>query len=176
MFQIIGVAIVGLIAAVLGLASRKPNELRVRRAARIDAPPERVFENLVDLHRWEAWSPWEKLDPTMKKTHSGPASGKGAVCEWEGNRKVGQGRMEIVEAVPPTKLGIAMHFLKPFESRSTSEFTLARSGDATDLTWSMVGPSPFVTKVMCVFVDMDKMIGRDFEKGLASLKAVSESR
>jgi hypothetical protein len=176
MLQIIGVAIVGLIAAVLGLASRKPDELRVRRSARINAPADRIFAHIIDFHKWDAWSPWEKLDPAMTKTHSGPPSGKGAVYEWIGNSKVGQGRMEITDATPPSRVAIALHFIKPFEARNTTEFTLAPAGDATDVTWSMIGQSPFITKVMGVFMDMDKMVGKDFETGLSNLKGIAESR
>ena len=177
MLQFIGIAIFGLIAAVLSLASRKPKELRVRRSTRINAPADRIFANIIDFHRWEAWSPWEKLDPAMKKTHSGPPSGKGAVYEWVGNSKVGQGRMEITDATAPSRVAIALHFIKPFEARNTTEFALVPAGsNATDVTWSMVGPSPFITKVMGVFMDMDKMICKDFEKGLSSLKDVAESR
>ncbi len=176
MLPLIGVAVIGAAAAVVGLAARKPNEFRLSRSTRIKAPADRIFANLVDFHRWESWSPWEKLDPALKRTHSGPASGKGAVYEWEGNGKVGKGRMEIVEVVEPHRVVIAMHFVKPMESRSTVEFSLVPSGEATEVTWSMTGQSPFIQKVMGVLMDMDAMIGKNFEQGLASLKTISETR
>ena len=176
MLPLIGIAVLGAAAAVVGIAARKPNEFRLSRSTRIKAPADRIFANLVDFHRWEAWSPWEKLDPALKRTHSGATSGKGAVYEWEGNAKVGKGRMEIVEAVSPNRMVIAMHFLKPMESRATTEFSLVPSGDATEVTWSMSGQSPFIQKVMGVLMDMDAMLGKSFEQGLASLKTISETR
>ena len=176
MIPLIGVAVLGAAAAVVGIAARKPNEFRLSRSTRIKAPADRIFANLVDFHRWEAWSPWEKLDPALKRMHSGATSGKGAVYEWEGNAKVGKGRMEIVQVDAPHRMVIAMHFLKPMESRSTTEFSLVPSGDGTEVTWSMAGQSPFIQKVMGVFMDMDAMIGKSFEQGLATLKTISETR
>ena len=174
MFPIIGIAVVGLIAAVLGFAATRPGEFRLRRTHRINAAPGKIFPHINDFRRWEVWSPWEKLDPELKRTHSGAASGKGAVYEWEGNSKAGKGRMEIVESSAPGKLIIKIDFLKPFEAHNTVEFMLEPKANATDVTWSMFGPNPYMMKVMGVFVDMDKMIGKDFEKGLASLKTVAE--
>lgn len=174
MFPIIGIAVVGLVAAVLGFAATRPGEFRLRRTHRINASPDRIFPHIVDFRRWEAWSPWEKLDPALKRTHSGAASGKGAVYDWEGNSKAGKGRMEIVESSAPGKLTIKIDFIKPFEAHNTVEFMLEPKANATDVTWSMFGPSAYVQKLMGVFVDMDKMIGKDFEKGLASLKTVAE--
>jgi hypothetical protein len=174
MFPIIGIAVVGLIAAVLGYAATRPGEFRLRRTHRINAAPGKIFPHINDFRRWEVWSPWEKLDPALKRTHSGAASGKGAVYEWEGNSKAGKGRMEIVESSAPSKIVIKIDFIKPFEAHNTVEFILESKGNATDVTWSMFGPSPYVIKVMGIFVDQDKMIGKDFEKGLASLKTVAE--
>jgi uncharacterized protein YndB with AHSA1/START domain len=164
-----------LIAGLLGFAATRPNEFRLQRRTRINATPEKVFANLVDFHQWSGWSPWEKLDPGMQRKHSGAPSGKGAVYEWEGNRKVGKGRMEITDASAPNRLVVDLHFLKPYEARNTTEFVLQRDGAATDVTWSMYGPAPFVNKVMGVFMNMDKLIGTDFEKGLTSLKSMSEA-
>jgi len=174
MFPIIGIALAGLVAAVLGFAATKPSEFRLRRIHRINTPPAKIFPLINDFRRWEAWSPWEKLDPALKRTHSGAPSGKGAVYEWEGNSKAGKGRMEIVESSPPGKIVIKIDFIKPFEAHNTVDFMLEPKGTATDVTWSMFGPNPYMMKVMGVFVDMDQMVGKDFEKGLASLKTVAE--
>lgn len=164
-----------LIGIVLAVAASRPNEFAVQRTTRIAAPPERIFPHIADFRRWEAWSPWEKVDPAMRKTYSGAAAGTGAVYEWEGNSKVGQGRMEFTELTPPSSATVKLDFLKPFEAHNTARFTLVPAAGGTDVTWSMFGPSPFVTKVMGVFVSMDNLVGKDFERGLASLKTVSES-
>ena len=174
MIPLLGVAAVG-VAAVLGIAATKPSEFRVRRSTRINTTPDRIYPHLIDFRKWAAWSPWEKLDPNLKRTFSGPASGKGAVYEWEGNNKAGKGRMEITEATAPNQVTIALHFIKPLEARNTVEFLLQPSGGGTDVNWSMSGHSPFMMKVMGVFTSMDNMIGKDFEKGLAELKRVSEA-
>jgi uncharacterized protein YndB with AHSA1/START domain len=146
----------------------------VQRSATIKAPPEKVMAYLSDFHQWSAWSPWEKLDPNMKRTFSGAASGQGAVYEWLGNDEVGQGRMEITENAAPSKLAIKLDFIKPFKSTNQTVFTLQPQGDGTTVTWTMTGPSEFITKLMGVFVSMDKMIGKDFEKGLTQLQAAAE--
>jgi carbon monoxide dehydrogenase subunit G len=174
MLKKILVVIVAIIAIVLIWAAFRPNELLVQRTATINAPPEKIFPLLNDFHAWGSWSPWEKLDPAMKRTYSGPASGQGAVYAWEGNRDVGSGRMELVESTPPSKVGIKLDFLKPFEAHNHTEFTLAPNGNATNVTWTMRGPSPYMTKLMGIFFNMDKMVGSDFERGLANLKAVAE--
>jgi hypothetical protein len=163
------------LAALLGYAATKPDTFRVQRSATLTAPPERIFPLVNDFHNWASWSPWEKLDPFMKKTHSGAASGRGAVYEWEGNKKVGKGRMEIIEESIPSKITIKLDFFKPFEAHNTAEFTLAGRGDSTDITWAMEnGSQPFMFKVMGVFVNLDNMIGKDFETGLANLKGIVE--
>jgi uncharacterized protein YndB with AHSA1/START domain len=166
--------IVVLLAALLAFAATRPNVFRVQRAASIKAAPETIFPLLVDFHSWGSWSPWEKLDPTMKKTFSGPTSGKGSVYEWEGKGKAGSGRMEITEASPSSKVVIQLDFIKPFEGHNITELTLQPAGGATNVIWSMHGPSPFITKVMGAFLNMDKLIGKDFETGLANLKSVAE--
>jgi uncharacterized protein YndB with AHSA1/START domain len=170
---VVVVLIVG-VAGLLGFAATKPDAFRIQRAASFKAPPERIFPLLNDFHSWASWSPWEKLDPALKRTYSGSANGRGAVYEWEGNKKVGQGRMEITEAVPPSKITIKLDFLKPFQAHNTAEFTLDRQGDSTNVTWVMNGHQPFMFKVMGVFFSMDKMIGKDFETGLANLKSITE--
>ncbi|MNX85021.1 Polyketide cyclase / dehydrase and lipid transport [compost metagenome] len=133
-----------------------------------------LYAQISDFHRWADWSPYEKLDPAMKKTYRGSASGVGAIYEWEGNDKVGQGSMEIVEAVPGSKVVTKLNFIKPFQANNVAEFTLEPKGDATHVTWAMRGSNPYMAKVMGIFFDMDKMIGKDFEAGLANLKALSE--
>jgi uncharacterized protein YndB with AHSA1/START domain len=162
------------ITGILGYAATRPNQFRMERSARFDAPPDRVFAKINDFREWRSWSPWEELDPAMTRTHSGATSGKGAVYEWLGNKKVGQGRMEITESVPLRKVIIKLDFLKPFEAHNITELTLTPSGSGTELTWALHGPSPFLMKVIGVFMSMDKMAGKDFEKGLAKLKAQVE--
>lgn len=174
MFKKIALVIVGLIAAVLLYATTRPDSFSVQRSATIKAPPEKVFALVNDFHNWPAWSPWEKLDPAMQRTHSGAAAGKGAVYAWLGNGDVGEGRMEIVESEPSSKVGIKLDFIKPFESSNTTLFTLQPQGDSTQVTWLMQGPAPYITKLMTVFVSMDAMIGKDFEAGLANMKANAE--
>ena len=146
----------------------------VERQQRVEAPPAAVLERIVDFRRWPAWSPWEDVDPALRRTYSGPDSGVGAAYAWEGNRKAGKGRMEIVD-VADDAVSIDVQFLRPFKSRSTSVFRVRPDGDATAVTWTMTGPKTFMTKVMGVFTSMDKLIGPDFEKGLAQLKADAES-
>ena len=135
---------------------------------------EKIFANLNDFHQWPAWSPWAKLDPQMQSTYSGAATGSGAIYEWQGNSKVGSGRMEIVESSPNGVLKIKLDFLKPFEAHNIAEFTLQPQGTQTQVTWAMYGPSPYISKLMTTFVSMDSMVGGDFAKGLAMLKQVSE--
>ena len=175
MLKTIVVIVVGLIVAVLGFAATRPNALRVQRTASIKAPPEKIFPLINDLHRWTAWSPYEKKDPALKRIHGGAADGKGAVYEWEGNKEVGKGRMEITETSPPSRVMINLDFVRPFEAHNVVEFTLEPRGDATDVTWTMHGPMPFVSKLMSVFINLDRMIGADFEAGLANLKAATEA-
>jgi Polyketide cyclase / dehydrase and lipid transport len=173
MWKIVPVVVVVLVAAVLVVAALRPNDFSVQRSATINAPPEKIQPMLVDFRQWPAWSPWEKLDPEMKRTLAGPASGPGASYAWQGSGKVGAGRMQIKDAAP-SKVTIQLDFSKPFEAHNTAEFTLVPRGDATEVTWLMRGPAPFVSKLMGVFVDMDTMIGKDFEAGLANLKAAAE--
>jgi uncharacterized protein YndB with AHSA1/START domain len=162
------------IAIVLILAATKPDSFSVHRAIDIAAPAERVFPLIDDFHRWGAWSPWENKDPAMQRSFTGAASGKGAVYGWEGNKNVGSGRMEILEVDAPTKILIKLDFLKPFEAHNTAEFTMLPQGAGTRLTWVMRGPAPFISKLMQVFMNLDRMIGKDFEIGLANLKTVAE--
>jgi uncharacterized protein YndB with AHSA1/START domain len=177
MFEIIAVIAVLLaaaIAVVLFLASRKSDTFRVQRAAAIHAPPEKIFPLISDFRQWRAWSPYEDRDPNLERNYGGAASGKGAVYEWNGNKNVGSGRMEILDAPPPGKVVIKLDFLKPFEAHNTAEFTLLPQGDTTNVTWLMHGPAPLMSKVMQVLMNMDNMIGKDFATGLANLKRITE--
>ena len=174
MFKVIAAVVAVLIAILLGYAATRPDTFRVQRAISIKAPPEKIFVLINDLRSWTSWSPYERRDPAMKRSHSGASSGEGAIYEWEGDSQVGTGRMEIIESVPSSRVVLKLDFVKPFEAHNTAEFTLVSDGDATEVTWAIHGPSTFVSKVMSVFVSMDKMIGKDFEAGLVNLKAVAE--
>lgn len=171
---IVVLVIVVLVAGLLAFAMTRPDSFTVKRSIVIKAPADRIFPLLDDFHRWAVWSPWEKKDPAMKRTFGGAEAGKGATYGWAGDKNVGQGSMEIVEATPPGKLVIKLDFLKPFEARNMAEFTLTPAADGTTVLWSMYGPNPLITKVMGLFIDMDKMIGRDFEAGLAAMKVAAE--
>ncbi len=174
MFKKILITLVIVIAAILIFAATKPNTFVVQRSASIKAPPEKIFLLLNNLHVWGSWSPFEKLDPAMKKTFSGPDSGVGAVLAWDGNSKAGAGSMEISEAVTPSKVTMKLDFIKPFAGHNVVNFTLAPEGEATMVTWAMSGSSPYMMKVMGIFCNMDKLIGKDFEEGLGNLKTLSE--
>jgi uncharacterized protein YndB with AHSA1/START domain len=152
------------------------NEFEVTREATIPASRDAVFGLLADFHRWPEWSPWEDIDPNLERTHSGAPSGVGAVYEWEGNRKAGAGRMEITEASAPSRVQIDLQFLKPFKSRNTTTFELTDRDGGTHVTWRMVGPKTFMTRVMGIFTSMDKMIGPDFEKGLDRLRNAAQHK
>jgi len=171
---IIAIVLVVAIVAVLIIAAAKPDRFSVQRAATINAPADKVFPLIADFHEWRKWSPWENRDPALKRTYSGAERGKGAIYAWEGNRNVGSGRMEILEANSPSLVKIQLDFLKPFEAHNIAEFTMLPQGNATQLNWLMHGPAPFMSKVMQVFMSFDRMIGKDFEAGLAKIKSVSE--
>jgi hypothetical protein len=174
MLKMIALVVVVLVVALLAYAATRPDTMHVERTATVNAPPAWIFPFINDFHRWTSWSPYEKLDPALKRAYSGAPDGRGAVYEWEGNRQAGQGRMEITGASQPSRITIKLDFLKPFEGHNVAEFVLTSRGDSTDVTWSIDGPSPYIAKLMGVFVNMDQMIGKDFETGLASLKAVAE--
>jgi carbon monoxide dehydrogenase subunit G len=174
MFKAIAIVVVALPVALLIYAASNPDTFRVQRTTSIKAPPEKIFALINDFDRWGAWSPYEKKDLAMKRTLSGAANGKGAVYEWEGNKDIGKGRMEITDASPPSKVTIKLDFVKPFEAHNIVDFTLEAKGDSTNVTWAIHGPSPYVSKVMSLFVSMDRMIGNDFEAGLTDLKAATE--
>ena len=177
MFDIIAIIAVVLaiaIAVVLILAARKPATFSVVRAIDVKAPPEKIFPLINDFHQWVSWSPYENKDPAMKRSYSGAESGTGAIYGWEGNSNVGAGRMEILDASVPSKILIKLDFFKPFEGHNTAEFTMLPQDDATHLSWVMRGPAPFISKLMQVFMNLDHMVGKDFEIGLANLKKLTE--
>ena len=163
------------LAAFLVFVATRPNEFHVERSITIQAPPAKVYPWLEDPQKTLVWSPWEKKDPQMKKTFSGAAKGVGAVYEWSGNKEIGSGRLEIIEAVAPSKVVMNMHFITPMDGHSVAEYTVTPAdGGGSVVTWSISGPQPFLSKLVCVFMNMDKMIGGEFEKGLGDLKAVVE--
>ena len=165
------VVVLGIFAIVVAF---QPAAFQVVRTAKISAPPQTVFGEVNDLHQWDAWSPWAKLDPAMKVTHAGAPAGKGASYHWVGNKEVGEGRMTITESRSPELVRINLEFIKPFASTSLTEFTFKPEGNQTSVTWTMSGEKNYVSKAVCMFMDMDKMVGGDFEKGLAALKAIAE--
>lgn len=170
-------AIIGLILLIAPLvyAWTQPDIFHVLRSTRIKAQPERIFALISDFHNWGAWSPYERLDPAMKRIFSGTPRGKGAVYEWESNNsRAGAGRMEIIEPSPASKIVIQLDLAKPFETSNIIEFTLETQNDETQVTWDIHGPNPFIGKMMGIFYDRDSMVGKDFEEGLANLKAIAE--
>ena len=170
---LIGVLVV--LAALAGLIASRPNEFTVTRTAAYNAPPEAIFPQLNNFHNWNAWSPWASLDPNMKVTYSGPPSGAGASYSWRGNDQVGEGKMTITDSKPDELVRIDLQFIKPFASSNITEFLLKPTGSQTQVTWTMRGQHTFVSKAMCLVIDMDKLIGPDFERGLAQLKPLAES-
>lgn len=174
MLKKIAFGLVAIVAAVLLFALTQPDTFSVERSATLKAPPEKIYPLISDFRQWPQWSPWEKLDPNMKRSLSGAAQGAGAVYGWAGNDDVGEGRMEITDATPPTQVRIKLDFIKPFEAHNTTVFTLTPQGEGTQVKWAMQGPAPYATKLMTLFFSMDKMIGKDFEAGLANLKAAAE--
>jgi len=171
---VVGGLVVIAVGAVLVAAAAKPNTFRVERMVTINAPPEKIFALMNDFRNFGAWSPYEKRDPEMKRSYSGPASGKGAIYAWDGNKNVGSGRMEILESTPPSKIAIQLDFSRPFEAHNHVEFTLEPGDGSTTVGWAMEGPVPFVAKIMHVFINMDRMVGGDFDTGLANLKLIAE--
>lgn len=171
---ILGIVVVAAIAAVLVYAATRPDTFRVERSLAMNAPPEKIFPYITGLKRWQEWSPYEGRDPAMKRSYSGPESGKGAVYEWDGDKNVGKGRMEVLDEAPPNKVVIKLDFIKPFEGHNTAELTVQPKGSQTVVTWAMYGPSPFMSKLIGTFINLDDMIGRDFADGLAKLKTIVE--
>lgn len=168
------VIILLLILVLVIFAMTKPNEFAIRRSISIHAPAEKVYALIADFREWPKWSPWEKLDPGMKKTLSGADMSKGAIYEWEGNKQVGAGRMEIIEALPSSRIAIKLSFFRPFKAENKTLFTLVPAGDGTNVSWEMSGVNNLTLKIMGIVMNMDKMVGRDFEKGLTAMKAEAE--
>jgi uncharacterized protein YndB with AHSA1/START domain len=170
---VVAVLVAG-IGIVLAVAATKPDSFRVHRTTTIKAPPEKIFPLINDFRQWSMWSPYEHRDPAMKRTFGSNTAGKGAVYEWDGDRNVGAGRITITDASPPSKVMIDLDMLRPFAVSNKVEFTLVRHGDSTAVTWEMQGGVPYFAKIIHMFIDMDRMVGGDFEAGLASLKANAE--
>ena len=175
MLKIILIAVGVVLIAFLVIAAFQPSDFRVVRQAKFAAPAPLVFEQVNDLHKWNAWSPWAKLDPNMKETFSGPRSGEGAAQAWEGNSQVGAGKMTITESQPAQLVRFRLDFLKPFAATNTAEFTFEPLGNETVVTWSMEGEKNFMCKAMGLVMNMDKMVGGQFEQGLAALKQIVEA-
>lgn len=173
LLSLLGVVAIA-VAVVLILAARKPDSFQVTRSTTINAPPERIYPLIADFRAWGAWSPWEKKDPAMKRSFGGAEAGPGATYAWTGDKNVGEGSMRIVEASAPSRLALKLDFLKPFEAHNDVVFALTPKGSTTTVTWIMTGPTPFIGKIMHVFVDMDRMVGGDFESGLAAMKVAAE--
>ena len=172
---IILLIIVAVVAALLIYGALQPAEFSVSRSADFNATPAKVFENINDFHKWSAWSPWEKMDPNLKRSFSGAAAGVGSKYAWVGNKKVGEGSMEITHSEASKRMQLDLHFLKPFKADNVTEFTLMAKGKQTNMTWEMRGKKPFIMRVMGLFFSMDKIVGTDFERGLAGLKTIVES-
>jgi uncharacterized protein YndB with AHSA1/START domain len=165
----IGLIVLGLVVALLVLISTRSADFRLERTAQIAAPPERVFALINDLHEWVKWSPWEKLDPAMQKTFGGAAAGVGATYAWVGKGKAGEGQMTILESAPGAKVALKLEFKKPFAATNDTVFTLTPTAAGTEVRWAMSGVNNFASKAFQLVVDMDKLVGKDFEEGLANL-------
>ncbi len=168
-------ALVAILVVFVVVAAMQPTDFRVARSASISAPPSAVFAQVNDFHKWEAWNPWAKLDPAMKQLYEGSSSGAGAIYKWAGNHQVGEGRMTLVESQPNDLIRIRLEFLKPMAAVNTAEFTFKPDGDRTSVTWSMTGQNNLAAKAIGLVINMDKMIGGNFEKGLSDLKAIVEA-
>lgn len=170
MWRTILLGVLALLVVGIAFVASRPAEFRIQRSADVAAPPAQVFALLNDFHQWSEWSPWEKLDPNLKRKFDGPDSGPGARYAWAGNADVGEGRMEIVESKPGESLVVDLEFVKPFPARNRATFTLAPAANGgTHVTWTMDGKNGFLGKLMSTVVDMDALVGKDFEKGLANL-------
>jgi uncharacterized protein YndB with AHSA1/START domain len=167
-------ALVVVVAALLAYAATKPDAFRVQRSTRIDAPAERIFPLIANLKSMNTWNPFGDPDPAIKIAYSGPDSGKGAAHTWSGNSKVGEGRIEITDAVPSSRVAMQLDMLKPMKAHNAVEFTLRPNGSGTTVTWAMSGRQPFIGRLMTIFIDCDKMVGSQFEKGLGKLKVIAE--
>jgi Polyketide cyclase / dehydrase and lipid transport len=173
--KIIGLGVALVVGVVLAVAATRPNDFRVQRSASIKAAPETIFPHINDLHAFNTWNPFNKKDPNIKGSYSGAANGAGAAYAFEGNKDVGRGRIEITDSRPASEVRMSLHILAPMEGRNVVEFLLKpESGQATRVTWAIQGPMPYISKVLSLFCDMEAMIGKEFENGLADLKAIVE--
>jgi hypothetical protein len=174
MLKIIAIVVLVVIIAILGYAATQPDTFSYERKITIKASAEKIFPFINDFKNWLAWSPYEKKDPGMKRTYSPNTAGKGANYEWDGNKEIGAGRMDITEVAEPSLIKIRLEFFRPFKAVNTAEFTLLPVDGGTEVRWVMSGQNQFISKVMCLFFNMDEMIGKDFEAGLVALKALGE--
>lgn len=172
MLKKILIGLVVLIAALAVIVALQPSEFRVERSATIAAPPADVFAQVNDLHKWDAWSPWAKLDPNAQIAFEGPESGEGAAMTWAGNDKVGEGKLTIVESKPNDAVRLRVDFVKPFEGTSNSDFAFKPDGTGTAVTWTMTAHHSFLEKAFCLVMNGEKMVGEDLERGLSQLKAL----
>jgi uncharacterized protein YndB with AHSA1/START domain len=170
----IPVALAVIAVVLVAVVAAQPSTFRIARSATISSPPERVFAEVNDLHKWEAWSPWLKADPAAKTAYEGAPAGAGAAFRWSGNKDVGEGRMTITESRPNQLVRLKLDFMRPFASTSVAEFTFAPDDNRTLVTWSMTGDKNFMAKAIHLVLDMDKMVGGKFDEGLAQMKAVAE--
>ena len=175
MLKILLIALAVIVVVFVVIIAIQPSDFRITRSASFAAPPEAVFAQVNDLHNWEAWSPWAKLDPAAKSTYDGPAAGVGAAFTWSGNNKIGEGRMTIIESRPNELVRFKLDFLKPFKASNTAEFTFKPEANQTAVTWSMYGKNSFIGKAIGLFMNCDKMVGGQFEQGLAQMKSVAEA-
>lgn len=175
MLEIIVIVVAIAVIAFLVVVAKQPSDFRITRTGTMAAPASAVFAQVNDLQKWDAWSPWAKLDPNAKNSFEGPTSGTGAIMRWAGNNKVGEGSMTITESNPDDFIRFKLEFLKPFAATNTAEFTFKSEGDQTTVTWSMTGTNNFMGKAMGLIMNCDKMVGSQFEQGLASLKSVVEA-
>src|SRR5690349_22908074 len=169
------VVVVVLVVVLAIVAALQPAHYHIERSATMNAPAPVVFAQVNDFHKWEAWSPWAKIDPAAKYTYDGPTAGIGAIFTWAGNKQVGEGRMTVTESRPTDLIRIKLEFIKPFPSDCLTEFSFKPEGNNTIVTWAMSGTKNFMSKAVCMFMNMDKMVGGDFETGLASMKTVAET-
>lgn len=169
------IALVVIVVVFVVIVAMRPSEFRVTRSTAISATPQAIFAQVNDLHQWQGWSPWEKIDPALKRTYEGPPDGTGASYSWVGNNKVGEGRMTITESRPHELVRFRLDFLKPFKGTNTAEFTFEPEGAQTVVTWSMTGKYNFIVKAVGLFLNCEKMMGGEFEKGLANLKSLAEA-
>jgi hypothetical protein len=175
MLKKILIALAAIVVVFVGVVAMQPSDFRIVRTATMSTPASAVFAQVNDFHNWEAWSPWAKLDPAAKNSFEGPSAGIGTIFRWAGNKEVGEGSMTITESRPSDLIRIKLEFLKPFAATNSAEFTFKPDGDQTAVTWSMAGKNNFISKAICLFMNMDKMVGGKFEEGLAAMKSIVEA-